>query len=222
MDPASRNRVLTVGGALIVVALLLVCGPLEGRLGKKGPVETAPSVASAPPEVAMPAVEEPEIVALPVLPVTDESEDKGAVGEGASVVAAAPVVPLAGVAADDHDADVAKAPPVSAGPPPVAVVPVVAGPSAAELAQNAFDSSSGDAAPTSLLDRFAPPVDSGPGTSTLALALDQGFGAGGASMLRACDTPGGGCRNSLSSGGPVNIPAGIPPIASGPRVPRVR
>jgi len=50
MDPASRNRVLMIGGALIVIALLLVCGPLEGRFGGGQPgidaVETPPDVAA--------------------------------------------------------------------------------------------------------------------------------------------------------------------------------
>ena len=32
MDPATRNRILMVGGGLIVVALLMVCGPMQGHL----------------------------------------------------------------------------------------------------------------------------------------------------------------------------------------------
>ena len=49
MSPTSRNT-LMIGGALILIALLLVCGPLSGRFGSGGSnVEEAPSVAAGPP-----------------------------------------------------------------------------------------------------------------------------------------------------------------------------
>ncbi len=49
MSPTSRNT-LMIGGALILVALLLVCGPLSGQFGSGGStVEEAPSVAAGPP-----------------------------------------------------------------------------------------------------------------------------------------------------------------------------
>ena len=49
MSPTSRNT-LMIGGALILIALMLVCGPLSGRLGGGGPnVEQAPAVAAGPP-----------------------------------------------------------------------------------------------------------------------------------------------------------------------------
>lgn len=50
MDATSRNRVLMIGGALILIALLLVCGPLTGRFGESTKQEP-PSVAAGPPEV---------------------------------------------------------------------------------------------------------------------------------------------------------------------------
>ncbi len=49
MSPTSRNT-LMIGGALILIALLLVCDPLLDRLGLGGKsVEEAPSVAAGPP-----------------------------------------------------------------------------------------------------------------------------------------------------------------------------
>ena len=49
MSPTSRNT-LMIGGALILIALMLVCGPLSDRLGLGGKgVEEAPSVAAGPP-----------------------------------------------------------------------------------------------------------------------------------------------------------------------------
>jgi hypothetical protein len=49
MSPTSKNA-LKIGGALILIALFLVCGPLKDRLGSGGKgVEEAPSVASGPP-----------------------------------------------------------------------------------------------------------------------------------------------------------------------------
>lgn len=49
MSPTSRNT-LMIGGALILIALLLVCGPLTDRLGSGGSkVDEAPSVAAGPP-----------------------------------------------------------------------------------------------------------------------------------------------------------------------------
>ena len=50
MDANARNRVLLVGGALILIALLLVCGPLDGRFGEGTGVKEGPPVAATPPE----------------------------------------------------------------------------------------------------------------------------------------------------------------------------
>jgi hypothetical protein len=49
MSPTSRNT-LRIGGALILIALLLVCGPLSDRFGSAGAAkQEAPSVAAGPP-----------------------------------------------------------------------------------------------------------------------------------------------------------------------------
>ena len=211
MDSASRNRVLMVGGALIVIALLLVCGPLEGRFGgQRGIeiVETTPDVAAGPPEPEAPAIDATPVVET----VPTEVEMDTAIGEGdladsleAEPVEAVPVVPVPPVVAKAPvrpPAKVAKAvpptvaradlPPVSAAGPPVAVEPTAE--ERAARAADDFDSSlagftnavEGDGA--NVVDRFAPPVDSGP---RVALAA-QGFNA---FALRPCDTPGAGCQN---------------------------
>ena len=49
MTPTTRNS-LMVGGAAIVIALLLTCGPLQGILGgNNAEVAEAPAVAAGPP-----------------------------------------------------------------------------------------------------------------------------------------------------------------------------
>ena len=49
MTPTSRNS-LMIGGALIVIALLLTCGPLSGLFGPDAAKVEAPPVAAGPPE----------------------------------------------------------------------------------------------------------------------------------------------------------------------------
>ena len=53
MTPTSRNS-LMIGGGLIVIALLLTCGPMRGLFGGAPPatVTEPPSVAAGPPEEA--------------------------------------------------------------------------------------------------------------------------------------------------------------------------
>ena len=59
MSPTSKNA-LKIGGALILIALFLVCGPLRDRLGSGGKnVEEPPSVATGPPL-------EPELMAASI------------------------------------------------------------------------------------------------------------------------------------------------------------
>lgn len=216
MDPASRNRVLMIGGALIVIALLLVCGPLEGRFGGGQPgidaVETTPDVAAAPPVLEAPAID----------PTIDSEADArlgAAIGEAdlanpidALPVEALPIVPVPETVAPDpvpvrppvkvaktSPPKVARAepPPVSAAGPEVAVPLVAVLPTADDGAARAaddFDSSLAnmtnalDRDGGRVVDRFAPPVDSGP---RVALA-PQGFNA---FALRPCDNPGAACQN---------------------------
>lgn len=211
MDATSRNRILMVGGALVVVALLLVCGPLEGEFGKDR-VESTPPVAAAPPLIE--PEPEPEVVA--VVPAEPIAADEGLADEMPAAVESAPVVPVVAapvVASSGSKSPAPTPPPVSAAPPPV--VPIVAGPSAAELAQNAFDAAQDEGPKSNLRDRFAPDVDSGPSASLLAL---DSFGQGNAFQIRPCDTPGAACRNPVPRT-VARVPAGIPPIVPGSRTP---
>ena len=67
MSPTSRNT-LMIGGALILIALMLVCGPLSDRLGLGGKgVEEAPSVAAGPPVVEVESADAVEAVAAGAL-----------------------------------------------------------------------------------------------------------------------------------------------------------
>lgn len=67
MSPTSRNT-LMIGGALILIALLLVCDPLSDRLGRGGKsVEEAPSVAAGPPLDALEPADVLEAVAAGAL-----------------------------------------------------------------------------------------------------------------------------------------------------------
>ncbi|HEB90091.1 MAG TPA: hypothetical protein ENI85_11010 [Deltaproteobacteria bacterium] len=53
MSPTSRNTLL-IGGALIAIALLLVCGPLSDRFGRRGgDDQEPPAVAAGPPPDAV-------------------------------------------------------------------------------------------------------------------------------------------------------------------------
>lgn len=230
MDPATRNRVLMIGGGLVVIALLLVCGPLEGRFGgEKRGAERTPDVAAAPPpEPVVPPVPEidPTEAAGSVIAgattgaAIGESalaDAAGAAGKGASApaVVAAPPVPVRGAGGGSGGgAGAAKAPSatlpaVSAAGPPAPVLPTP--PSAEELAASAardFDASlpsllanlDGESAAS----RFAPPVDSGPRVSPVAAAA-QGFNN---LSLRPCDDPGAGCRNLAPRRAAVPVPFG--------------
>jgi hypothetical protein len=161
-------------------------------------------------------LEEPAIDPTPVVEAATTGALMGAaIGESdlansldAQPVEALPIVPapvaVAPAPAPRAPVKVAKAPvakAVRAEPPPVsargpeAAVPVVApAPSAAERAAQDFDSSLADATNAldandgNLVNRFAPPVDSGPRVTLAA----QGFNA---FALRPCDNPGAGCQN---------------------------
>ena len=210
MDPASRNRVLMVGGALIVVALLLVCGPGDG-LNNKSDV---PSVASAPPVVpevpAAPSADSilaAEEAALGALAgATIGESDLGQPEEAAlpEQVASAPpapvVVPPAPVAPSTAKETAAKPPRVAAQGPVTPPAPPVVLPTPVELAEKAagdFDKSlaqNSNGPGPNLVARFAPPVDSGPSVSPVVSAA-QGFNS---FSLRPCDSPGSGCQSVIA------------------------
>ena len=211
MDPTARNRVLLIGGALIVIALLLVCGPLEGRFGGGRPgidaVETPPDMAAAPPVLEEPAVDSTSATEAET---TGELTD-AAIGESdltdpleAEPVEALPVVPppvsppvKVAKATAPTVARAVETPPVSAAGPEVKAPPLVVVPTVDERATSVaedFDSSLADMTnaldrdDASVVGRFAPPVDSGPRVALAARGINS-------FALRPCDNPGSGCQN---------------------------
>lgn len=214
MSPTSRNA-LKIGGALILIALLLVCGPLSDRFGSGGKgVKEAPPVAAGPP----PAVDSTDAItaaatgALVGASVAGPEAAAGGIEE--PIVSQTPIVPIAAVAAASVAGATSAAvaggnghahatpPPVSAAGPVAAVVE----PDVARVFDDALASANPLGIGGALVDRFAPPVSAGP-----ALAQNpagQPFGLTGGDVLLPCDTPGSGCRNvspAAIGGGGVNL-----------------
>lgn len=101
MSPTSRNT-LMIGGALILVALLLVCGPLSDRLGRGGkPVGEPPSVAAGPPLDEVDTAVALESVAAADLAAASIAETDLAVTDDVKVVDDSVVVADAGM--EDRD-----------------------------------------------------------------------------------------------------------------------
>jgi hypothetical protein len=229
MSPTSKNA-LKIGGALILIALFLVCGPLKDRLGSGGKnVEEAPSVASGPPlepvEVdTTDALEgiaagvligtsapEPPLEAvkteddLPVLPVVAAAATGAAVAAGTGTGSGETVLPA-----------------VSAGvPPTTGAADEIAGVVPAVAAASAFDESrasrEGPGRAGRAVDIFPPPV-AAEGDSLLALSTEP-FGMDSGSLLQPCDSPGSGCQNLR--GGSNGGGGSVTPFGSGsPRGPR--
>jgi hypothetical protein len=232
MSPTSKNA-LKIGGALILIALFLVCGPLRGRFGSGGKnVQEAPSVATGPPlePAEIDTTDAVEAVAAGALFGTpDPTPEVVAPLEDAKTEDDLPALPIVAAAATGAAAGAAVAadsgagsggpvlPPVSAGVPPTNVATV----DPAIAAASAFDDSmasrnaSGNAGPAAA--RFAPPV-SAEGDSLLALATEP-FGMESGSLLQPCDSPGSGCQNLSSGGGSGG--GSVTPFGSGsPRSPR--
>jgi hypothetical protein len=229
MSPTSKNA-LKIGGALILIALFLVCGPLKGRFGSGGKgVEEAPSVASGPPldpveldttgaveavaAGALVGASTPPLETAAPLPSVTNEDDSPAL----PIVVAATTGAAAGaaVAADSSGGSGGSVlPPVSAGVPPTNVASEeMPGVAAAAAAVSAFDDSMetsdlGQAG--SAATRFPPPVAEG-GDALLALSTEP-FGMDSGKLLQACDSPGSGCQRLTSGGASRNFP----PAQSGP------
>jgi hypothetical protein len=228
MSPATRNR-LMVGGALILIALLLVCGPLSDRFGGRDT-----SAGDAPPVAAGPPVDDSGLAdaaavgalagASAVAPeATDAAADQAVVapiavaavasGAGAGAAAAnsggtgsggASAVPVATPV-------VAAPPPVSAGvPDTVVAAPVVVAAAGIPAAISDFDDAPGSIGPA--LNRFAPPVAGAGGSQIAQVARSLTRNVG--NMIRPCDTPGSGCVHLVSGPPPTG---GVPPIGPGQR-----
>lgn len=222
LSPTSRNS-MKIGAALILIALLLVCGPISDRMGGRESVRETPSVAAGPPVVPVDPSGAIEAVAAGALVGASVAETDVAVpGDGNAgrdlpvapvVVAAATAGAAAGaaVAADSGTGGGSVPPPVSAGVP------------ATEVAADTFDesldkamASRGGLGPAGM--RFPPPVAAS-GDSGQAFASNaEAFRIDTGELLRPCDSPGSGCQNLKSA----SITGGaITPFGSGsPRGPR--
>jgi hypothetical protein len=246
MSPTSRNT-LKIGAALILIALLLVCGPIGDRMGLRGgSVEEAPSVAAGPqvdPIDTSDAVEAAAAGGLVGASFEEVDEtDVAALGDvktedASSVVAAGVAAGAAGAAAgagaagDSGKGGAGPLPPASARVPATDVASggiseadaaVAAMAAAAQTFNDSLDSaiaSHAGAGPAAA--RFAPPVAADGLGQSFASTIEV-FDSESGDFLRPCDSPGSGCQNlNAGGGGPIVIGGAITPFGPGsPRGPR--
>ena len=269
MTPTSRNS-LMIGGGLIVIALLLTCGPMRGLFGGAPPaaVTEPPSVAAGPPEEAPAPADADAADAMVSATAAGDGAANGAeagmngvavagldggaaTGEGTAVAATAEAETAVAMPTSTAGAGVAAAtaagadagsgsgaaatktvstpptPPVSAGPPAVVVAntsgvdAAAARSAAAAAATNAFDdayaSLSGDGvdAAGKVVDRFAPPVAAVASGGLAFNGAQRSIGSSIGGVRQPCDSPGAGCRNTVTPASP-SAPAN-PPIVGGTR-----
>lgn len=237
LSPTSRNS-MKIGAALILIALLLVCGPISDRMSGRESVRETPSVAAGPPVVPIDPSGAVEAAAAGALVGASVGEtNAAAAGDGKAnddlpvVVAAATVGAAAGVAgaADSGTGGGSVLPPVSAGVPVPATDVASGGLSEAADASVAsaeeFDkfldsamASESRVGPGPAAARFPPPVAAN-GDSGQAFASNaEAFRIDTGELLRPCDSPGSGCQNLKSA----SVTGGaITPFGSGsPRGPR--
>jgi len=195
MDPTSRNRVLMVGGALIVVALLLVCGPLQDRLGSGGSGTALPPVAAGPPETLDESAAEP--APTPLAPTETTDADTTAAGPVAVEPGEAPAVagvPVPAVPASGAASQTAKA---------AAVASSAAGAAAAGASAVGTET----AASASSAASEPPPVSAAPPASPSAAAVFD-------DVLAASSLGSPGDALGVGPAGPVSRRF-APPVASG-------
>jgi hypothetical protein len=220
MNPTSKNT-LKIGGALILIALLLVCGPLSDRFGSGGKkVEEAPPVAAGPPvdeSHALDAVVAGALVGSSVDDIEGAAVEDISDDDDLSVLVAAAAVAAAAAGAATGGSGSGGGgqalPPVSAGVPDVEAalpIPVVIPPVADVDAADAFDASerSGDGMGGTPNQRFAPPVAATGGGPVQPFALAD------STTLRPCDSAGSGCGSAspafIGGGGVTPFGAGNP------------
>lgn len=226
MSPSTRNR-LMIGAGLIVIALLLVCGPLTGRFGSSGDKE-APSVAAGPPTDTAGPLAAATLGAVAGTLVDDPCLQSDCPPDDSAVVPPpiAPVAPVVVAAAAAAGALESSGGGSSSGAAPVLPPVSAAGPStnaassapllATATAASLFDDAmalNDIGAPA--VDRFPPPVASAGNSPVNVAAAAQPFAPRDGRLLAPCDTPGSGCRNVSASGSAFNppiIPGGPPPI----------
>jgi len=216
MSPTSRNT-LMIGGALILIALLLVCDPLLDRLGRGGKsVEEAPSVAAGPPLDALEPADVVEAVAAGALVGTTVAktdaatlDDVGAGGDASDVKAADDSAVVADAGLEDPGDDTLTA----AG---VAAAGVAAGAAGAGMAGDAGTGGGGAVLPA--VSAGVPTTDvasdeiSG---AAAAVAAASAFDDALASAMASSDELGGAGRAVERFAPPVAAAGGSPLALAG-------
>ena len=198
MTPTSRNS-LMIGGGLIVIALLLTCGPMRGLFGDADPaaVTESPSVAASPPEEAPSpsvAVGPPEEAPAPA-DAADAMASAAAAGDGAANGAeagtnGAAVAGLDGGAAAGEEIVVfaaAEAEAAGAGVAMPTAEAVGAGVGAATAAGADAGSGFGAAATKTVSAPPKPPVSGGPSAVAVANTSGANAAASAAAATNAFD-----------------------------------
>lgn len=217
MSPTQKNT-LKIGGALIVIALLLVCGPLSDRWGGGSKVEEAPPVAAGPPvdetepidlDLELDSIMAGALVGNSVDDIEPVAEPDISGNDELPIAMAAPVV-VAAATTGGSGGSTPQPPPVSAGVPDTPVAASAPPPIPPVDPAQLFDDSTGrgeGAGPAK--DVFPPPVAQGP----LGVSIEPFDVAN--SELRPCASAGSGCQSLVGSGvGP--IPGGaIRPFGAG-------
>jgi len=229
-----------IGSALIVIALLLTCGPLRDWFGGAGGGgETIPPVAAGPPDdaagtlgaaaagaVAGAQLGDSDIAGMAAEEVSVDADagsgvDAADVAAGAAVAGAA----AAGSAAASSGGGAATSassapvlPPVSAGVPDTEVASAgvespaaLAAAAAASVFDDSFEGADAVSGAGPIVARFAPPVAAVGGSPLALSAASQPFGIQEGGVRQPCDSPGAGCQNILVISNPPLIP-GVRPI----------
>ncbi len=208
MSPTSRN-VLLIGGALILIALLLLFGPFKDLtgVGEMG-VESAPPVAAGPPqetEIVEPADTMDAVVAGALVGVsvfeTDvavrDATDKPSTADKADSPAPPPVANTPSRIEPRAVEEKKSSPSVSAGVPERNVADgTIPGRDPIEEAIENFDAAFTMAGVGPEVDRFPPPVAID--RDEIALAILE---PSPRIILQPCDLPGSGCLSS----GPIEV-----------------
>ena len=215
MSPTSRNT-LMIGGALILIALLLVCDPLLDRLGLGGKsVEEAPSVAAGPPLDTLEPADVLEAVAAGALVGTTvaptDAATLGAVGAVGDVGDVGAGGDASDVKAADDSAVVADAGMVDPGDDAL----TAAGVAAAGVAAGAAGAGTAGDAGTGGGGAVRPAVSAGVPTTDVASDESSGAAAAGAAASAFDDALAAAMASSDELGGAGRaVERFAPPVAA--------
>lgn len=213
MSPTSRNT-LMIGGALILIALLLVCDPLLDRLGRGGKsVEEAPSVAAGPPLDALEPADVLEAVAAGALVGTTVAQTDAATPADVSDVGDVKAADDSAVVADAGVEDPGDDTLTAAG---VAAAGVAAGAAGAGMAGDAGTGGGGAVLPA--VSAGVPTTDVASDESSgaaAAVAAASAFDDALASAMASSDELGGAGRAVERFAPPVAAAGGSPLALAG-------